>query len=219
MTGFVIFDFDGTLADTSEGIVKNVQTTLAAMGLPQQPVAQIKSTIGLPLSETIRLGGCVPEGRVEEGVKIYRETFFSVATGHIKLFPGVKETLLEMHSAGIRLAIATSRGANSLGVILKAYGIDGIFDEMATSSDNYEPKPSPEMVLKLMERLGAGKDETLVVGDTTFDLLMGKRAGCRTCGVSYGNHDRATLASASPDFIVDSFPEIKQILAYESDGS
>lgn len=115
MTGFVIFDFDGTLADTSEGIVKTVQTTLAAMGLPQQPVAQIKSTIGLPLSETIRLGGCVPEGRVEEGVKIYRETFFSVATGHIKLFPGVKETLLEMHSAGIRLAIATSRGSNSLG--------------------------------------------------------------------------------------------------------
>lgn len=209
MTGYIIFDFDGTLADTSEGIVKTVQTTLDTMGLPQQPAAQIKSTIGLPLSETIRLGGCVPEGRVEEGVKIYRETFFSVATEHIKLFPGVKETLLEMHGAGIRLAIATSRGSNSLGVILNAYGIDGIFDEMATSSDNYEPKPSPEMVLKLMERLGAGKDETLVVGDTTFDLLMGKRAGCRTCGVSYGNHDRATLASASPDFIVDSFPEIK----------
>ena len=209
MTGYIIFDFDGTLADTSEGIVKTVQTTLAAMGLPQQPVAQIKSTIGLPLSETIRLGGCVPEGRVEEGVSIYREKFFSVATGHIKLFPGVRETLLEMHDSGIRLAIATSRGANSLGVILRNYGIYDIFDEMATSSDNYEPKPSPEMVLKLMERLGAGKDETLVVGDTTFDLLMGKGAGCRTCGVSYGNHDRATLASVSPDFIVDSFPEIK----------
>lgn len=209
MTGYIIFDFDGTLADTSEGIVKTVQTTLDTMGLPQQPAAQIKATIGLPLSETIRLGGRVPEERVEEGVSIYREKFFSVATGHIKLFPGVRETLLEMHDSGIRLAIATSRGSNSLGVILKAYGIDGIFDEMATSSDNYEPKPSPEMVLKLMERLGAGKDETLVVGDTTFDLLMGKGAGCRTCGVSYGNHDRATLASVSPDFIVDSFPEIK----------
>lgn len=219
MTRYVIFDFDGTLADTSEGIVKTVQATLTTMGLPQQSVAQIRSTIGLPLSDTIRLGGCVPEERVEEGVKIYREKFFSVASEHIRLFPGVKETLLEMRETGIRLAIATSRGSNSLGVILNEYGVDGIFDEMATSSDNYEPKPSPEMVLKLMERLGAGKDETLVVGDTTFDLLMGKRAGCRTCGVSYGNHDRATLASVSPDFIVDSFPEIKRIVAYESDGS
>lgn len=209
MTGYIIFDFDGTLADTSEGIVKTVQTTLDTMGLPQQPAAQIKATIGLPLSETIRLGGRVPEERVEEGVSIYREKFFSVATGHIKLFPGVRETLLEMHDSGIRLAIATSRGANSLGVILRNYGIYDIFDEMATSSDNYEPKPSPEMVLKLMERLGATAAGTLVVGDTTFDLLMGKGAGCRTCGVSYGNHDRATLASVSPDFIVDSFPEIK----------
>lgn len=117
-----------------------------------------------------------------------------------------------MHDSGIRLAIATSRGANSLGVILRNYGIYDIFDEMATSSDNYEPKPSPEMVLKLIERLGATAAGTLVVGDTTFDLLMGKRAGCRTCGVSYGNHDRTILASASPDFIVDSFPEIKMAL-------
>ena len=209
MTRYVIFDFDGTLADTSEGIVKTVAATLSIMDLPQQPVAQIKATIGLPLCETIRLGGRVPDERVEEGVRIYREKFFEVATDHIKLFPGVKETLLELHSAGVRLAIATSRGSNSLGVILRNYGIDGIFDEMATSSDNYEPKPSPEMVLKLMERLGATADETLVVGDTTFDLLMGKRAGCRTCGVSYGNHDRSTLASASPDLIVDTFPEIK----------
>ncbi|MDO5322265.1 MAG: HAD family hydrolase [Bacteroidia bacterium] len=209
MIRHIIFDFDGTLADTSEGIIKTVDTTLEIMGLPPQPRAQIQATIGLPLSETIRIGGRVPEDRVDEGVRIYRENFFSVATEHIKLFPGVKETLLELHGAGLKLAIATSRGSNSLHVILQNYGIDGIFDEIATSSDHYEPKPSPDMVLKLLERLGASAGETLVVGDTTFDILMGAGALCRTCGVAYGNHDRTTLATASPDFIVDTFPEIR----------
>lgn len=208
MIKHIIFDFDGTLADTSEGIVQTVRTTLELMGLPQQPDERIKSTIGLPLSETIRQGGLVPDERVDEGVEIYRSNFFAVATEHIKLFPGVRETLLKLHDRGIILAIATSRGTNSLNVILDNYGIGGLFREMATSSDNYAPKPSPEMVLKLMERLGTNKDEVLVVGDTTFDIMMGKGAGCRTCAVTYGNHDRATLSSSSPTFMVDSFPEI-----------
>lgn len=170
MTRYVIFDFDGTLADTSEGIINTVCTTLEIMGLPPQP------------------------------------------RGQIKLFPGVKETLLELHDAGLKLAIATSRGSNSLHTILQNYGIDGIFDEVATSSDHYEPKPSPDMVLKLLQRMGANAAEALVVGDTTFDILMGSGAGCRTCGVTYGNHGRTTLATASPDFIVDSFPEIREAL-------
>lgn len=210
MTRYVIFDFDGTLADTSEGIINTVCTTLEIMGLPPQPRGQIRATIGLPLSETIRIGGLVPEDRVDEGVQIYRDNFFAVATGHIKLFPGVKETLLGLHDAGLKLAIATSRGSNSLHTILQNYGIDGIFDEVATSSDHYEPKPSPDMVLKLLQRMGASAAEALVVGDTTFDILMGSGAGCHTCGVTYGNHGRTTLATASPDFIVDSFPEIRE---------
>ena len=207
-----IFDFDGTLADTSRGIICTVQETLRLMGLPQQDDERIKRTIGLPLCESIRQGGAVPDERVQEGVDTYRRIFFDVAGQYITLFPGVEETLKYLAESGYTLSIATSRGRNSLSRILHAHGIDGIFSEIATSDGDYRPKPAPDIVLWLLDRLGAQAAETLVVGDTTFDLMMGSGAGCRTCGVTWGNHSAEMLQSASPDFLIDSFEELIPVL-------
>lgn len=208
----VIFDFDGTLADTSLGIVKTMQATLEKMGLPVTDEHTIRQCIGLPLAGSVKFGGNVPDNRVEEGVRTYRELFDGIAMPSITLFDGVKDTLLELKRRGYALSIATSRGTRSLSLILEAHGISDIFDFIATSNGNYKPKPAPDMVLYILEQLGAKAEETIVIGDTTFDIDMGSSAGCATCAVTYGNHDRATLLTSRPDHIADRMPDILEFL-------
>lgn len=96
MINTIIFDFDGTLADTSEGIIRTMRATLERMGLPVTDDATIRNSIGLPLAGTMTVGGNVPDERVEEGVQTYRELFDSVAMPGITLFDGVKETILSL---------------------------------------------------------------------------------------------------------------------------
>lgn len=206
----VIFDFDGTIADTAGGIIRTMQRTLELMGLPMKDEASIRHTIGLPLVRSVSLIG-VPDDRIDEGTRIYREQFDIIALPNIHLFNGVLETLDILRGKGISLAIATSRSSRSLEAILAAEGIRDRFLELGTVNGNYKPKPAPDMCLYLLDRMNAKASETLVVGDTVFDLEMGRNAGCLTCGVTYGNHDRATLLTVRPDYLVDDFREITQI--------
>lgn len=208
----IIFDFDGTLADTARGIVATEREVLRRLGLPQTSEAQMCSTIGLPLGESLRLACNLPDALVDKAVRMYRDLFFDYAPQHIVIFEGVKETLAALKERGIRMAIATSRGRDSLEKILEVHGMDAWFEADLTADDGIRPKPNPDMVLELMARMGLRAEETLVVGDTTFDLEMGKAALCRTVGVSYGNHSRERLATASPDWIIDRFDGLREIV-------
>ena len=122
---------------------------------------------------------------------------------NIRMFPGVAAMLEQLAERGIRMAIVTSRDRHSLDLILQNNGIDKNFETEVTVDDHLTPKPAPDMVLALLERMEIQADETLVVGDTTFDIEMGNRAGCRTCAVTWGNHSRELLLSACPDLIID----------------
>ena len=208
----LIFDFDGTLADTADGIVATATETLRRMGVDGVTPEEIRATIGLPLSASLRIAGNLPESREAEAVAIYRELFSQLELGRLRLYPGVGETIKEFAARGIPMAIATSRGSNSLEQILSGWGLSGYFPIRATSADGFPSKPAPDMVLALLERLGAKADETLVVGDTTFDIEMGNRAHCRTCAVTYGNHAGERLKTASPTWLIEEFAALKQLL-------
>ena len=208
----LIFDFDGTLADTADGIVATATETLRRMGVIGVTPEQIRATIGLPLGASLRIAGNLPESRETEAVAIYRELFSQLELGRLRLYPGVVETIKEFAARGIPMAISTSRGCNSLEQILSGWGLSGYFPIRATSADGFPSKPAPDMVLALLERLGAKADETLVVGDTTFDIEMGNRAHCRTCAVTYGNHVRERLLTASPTWLIDEFAALKRLL-------
>ena len=204
----VLFDFDGTLADTAPGIVLTMQETFRCMGLPIPQEDTIRQTIGLPLADCIRILGKLPAEDVERGTEIYRELFPAFELTHITIFPAVPETVRELHSRGIRMAICTSRGRGSLESILSRNGLWEYFEAVVTASDNITPKPAPDMVLTLLDRMGLVPEDALVVGDTTFDVLMGNRAGCRTIAVTYGNHPPQQLRSVGPGRIIDSFPDL-----------
>lgn len=204
----ILFDFDGTLADTAPGIVLTMKETFKEMGLPIPGDEDIRQTIGLKLYDSIKLLGKLSEERAAEGVEIYRRYFPICELTHIKMFPEVAEGIHEMVERGLRLAICTSRGRDSLQRILSRNGLWECFETAVTASDNLVPKPAPDMVLALLDRMGLDAAEAIVVGDTTFDIEMGKGAGCETIAVTYGNHSRKQLESVSPTRIIDRFSEI-----------
>jgi len=212
MIKYLVFDFDGTLADTTEGILKTTEATLERMGLPAAEPSVVQQAIGLPLRGSLRAAG-VPEERLEEGVDVYHEVFYQVAPKHITIYPGVHEGLELLAARGMRMGIATSRSEPSLVMLLREHGILDYFEVLGTVGCVERPKPAPDLVQWVLERFGADPSEAMVIGDTTYDIQMGSAAGCRTCAVSYGNHPVDKLLTASPGLIVDDLRELADILA------
>ena len=206
----ILFDFDGTLADTREGIIRTVQGTLQHMSLPTADPDAVAKTIGLPLTECFRTATAVPDSRVDEAAAIYRDIFPSLALDHITLFPGVLETLAFLRDNGTVMAIVSSRHHMSLDPLMTSLGVADFIPlcHAYGEDENLHPKPAPDLALKALSALGIKADQTLVVGDTVYDLLMGKAAGCHTCGVTYGNQSRQQLLTAQPSHLIDRFADL-----------
>ena len=209
----IYFDFDGTLADTTEGIVRCTLVTLEKLGLPASTPERIRSVIGLPLTGCFARGTDTPPERIDEACATYRRLFNEIAIPCTTLYPGTKETLAELQTRGLQLALCTSRSNNSLNALLQVLGIRAYFSTIVTNEDVTHPTPAPDIALLALKRMSARAEETLVIGDTVFDLQMGRSAGCRTCGVTWGNQDRETLQTAAPDLIIDDFRELFAYLA------
>jgi len=201
----LIFDFDGTLADTQRGILATAQEVLRRMGYPPADEAALAATIGLPLIENFKRGAGLGEAEARQAVAIYREIFDTVAVPVIHLFPGIDETLRVLAERGVPMAVASSRGQRSLEMLMHHTGLDRYIPlSMVFGVESAaRPKPAPDLVYVILGHLGARPEETLVIGDTTFDIEMGRAAGCATCGVSYGNQTAAQLAAASPNYLID----------------
>lgn len=204
----VVLDFDGTLADTSKGIVETMTAVFNHFGYPVPSTDAICHTIGLPLRDSIALLANIGGNALDEAVNLYHEYFEEIGTRYIQLFPGVKSTLETLHRMGCTLAIATSRGHVSVTSLCSNLGILPYLSSVLACEDVKQAKPHPEAVLKLMKEFGIPAERTWVVGDTTYDIGMGSQAAASTIGVTYGNHSRTDLEGASATCVVDSFEEV-----------
>lgn len=213
----IIFDFDGTLADTHELIVKTNQEAMKAMNYPVRDEEAIRKTIGLPLEAGIRT--LFPELKDEvipAWCAMYRKVFDVLKTQIVPiLFPEVKETLEWLHGKGYVLTVASSRHSSSLNAFLRDMGIAECFQYVLGADNVAKAKPDPEPVLQTLRDLGYKADEALVVGDMPVDILMGARAGAGTVGVTYGNSNRPELTKAGADYVLDHFSELKSVLNHE----
>jgi len=207
----ILFDFDGTLVDSAPGIVKTMGETFKRMNIAVPSEADMRSTIGLPLTQALQQLGALNNEDAKRATDIYRELFPIYEVGYGKVFDGVVDTLAELKSQGMRMAIVTSRDTMSLDLIADKRGLSQFFETRVTGADGFTPKPAPDMVLALLERMGISADETLVVGDTTFDIEMGNSAGCLTCAVTYGNHDEETLRRVHPSFVIHDFKLLRDV--------
>ena len=212
----IILDFDGTIADTNACIIRTFNQTLQEMGYPTVDEQRISNLIGLPLRQMYAdILHTDDTALIDRAFHIYRDLFMGISTTTVTLFPHVAETLHLLHEQGIRMAIATSRGRDSLRALLRTHGIDRYISTDCCEEDVKRKKPEPEMVERLLGETGFKAEETLVVGDTWFDIQMGRSAGCDTCGVTYGNHTRELLAEHGAGAIIDDFAELPAVIGFE----
>ena len=210
----IIFDFDGTLGDTRGIVVTTMQQTLQELGLPVSSEEDCAATIGLPLAGCFRqLIREAADEVIQQCVDSYHR-IFDINKEHIKpqAFPHVEETLAELHKQGIRMTVATSRGLDSLKDLLANMGTVQYFEYLLGADSVTKHKPDPEPVLQTLHELHEEATHTLVVGDMPVDILMGSRAGCKTCGVTYGNATREELLEAGANYIIDDFLDLKSII-------
>lgn len=208
---YIIFDFDGTIGDSQALIVKTLQDTMRKRGLEVKSDVECAATIGLRLDEAfVQLF----EMGAEEGMacaETYR-AIFEENKQHliVQPFPHVLETIHTLHRQGYQLAIASSRGSDSLFGYVKQMGIEDCISSIIAGNSVEHVKPAPDMVFKALEEMNGTVEEALVVGDMTYDVDMAHNAGAKACAVTYGNATREELKNA--EYIIDDFAELLDIL-------
>lgn len=210
-TKIIILDFDGTLGDTASVIVQTTQATIKELGLPARTDEQCAAMIGLRLVEIPPV--LFPECEVDGDLyaETYRRLFKVFNTeGAVTLYPNVMETILELHRRGIILTIASSRSRSSLAEYIEDLGLSEIITYYLGAADVTEGKPAPEAVNRTLEHFGLKPEDAIVVGDTVFDIHMGRNAGTRSCGVTYGNGSRESLADAT--WLIDDFGQLLDLV-------
>lgn len=209
----VIFDFDGTLADTARLTVETMHRTNSTLNLPEKSDEECKAMIGYRLEEIpLMLWPDIP-GLSERYAATFREIYKSTKESFsVQTYPHVPDTLAMLRDNGIRMAIASSRSKTSLLELCSELHISEYFHMVVGGGDVKAGKPAPDPVNLILAAQGWNTDETLVTGDMNVDILMGKGAGTDTCGVTYGNGSVAELEEARADYIVSDFPALKSIL-------
>lgn len=207
----IILDFDGTLGDTTSVIIKTTQATIRELGLPERTDEECAAMIGLRLIEIPPV--FFPECDIETDVyaQTYRRLFREFNTeGAVRLYPNVTETLTELKNRGHILTIASSRSHSSLADYVDNLGLSPLVSFVLGADDVVKGKPDPEPVNRTLEKFGFKAQDAVVVGDTLFDIMMGKNAGTMTCGVTYGNGSRDSLSEA--DWLIDDFGSLIDII-------
>ncbi len=209
----IILDFDGTLADTQPLILRSLQGTITELGLPSRTDAECASIIGLPLKECFVKLVNADDTLAERCCEVYRRLFDEYNhPGTVTLFPHVEETLHELHRRGIQLAICSSRARATLDRFVLTFGFEQLVQAVVSADDVQRGKPYPDPALRVLELTGCKAEEALMVGDASYDILMGRAAGCHTCGVTYGNQTAAQLRDAGADYLIDNFQELLTLL-------
>ena len=199
----IIFDFDGTLGDSQKLITDTMLATIERLNLPMRSREECARTIGLPLKECFSSIIPMTDEQAEECAKVYSEIFnVKNVPGVVKTFPGVVETLERLSSQGILMSIASSRSHRTLAKLMDELDLSKYITYLIAADDVVEKKPAAESVLKTLRHFNVEAHETLVVGDTEFDILMGRNAGTHTCGVTYGNGSKESLEAATAEWIV-----------------
>ena len=208
----LIFDWDGTLMDSAGVIVDSIQRACADIGLPTPGERASRQIIGLGLVQALQtLLPDLPADDYPRLVERYRHHYLG-RDADIPLFGGVAEGIRGLHEAGFTLAVATGKSRVGLERALESSGL-GAWFAATRCADQTHSKPHPAMVLELIDELDADPARTLVIGDTSHDLLMAANAGVASLGVTYGAHEAGDLHPHAPVALLESFVEVHAWLA------
>jgi phosphoglycolate phosphatase len=211
----IVFDWDGTLMDSETQIVHAMHAAIDDLQLEKRSLEECKNIIGLGLKEAIdTLYPRRDEAFRQQFVECYRHHWFSNAHTS-ELFPGARETLHLLRESGFALAIATGKGRTGLDKALLATELESVFSA-TRCADEARSKPHPQMLLEILQELGIEAHQTMMVGDTEYDLSMAVAAGVAPIAVSYGVHERERLLQHQPLACLDNISELLDWLAEEN---
>lgn len=209
----VLFDVDGTLLDSQHLIHACLVETFKGMGRPPLPRAEMLSIVGLSLVPAIQrlFGDDTSADDIEKAAGFYREAFLARVNDPAfapPLFPGAAEAVAELRRRDdVILGLATGKSRRGVDRILESFGWEGLFATIQTA-DTAPSKPHPGMIVQGAGEVGLRPEDAIMIGDTSFDILMGRSAGARTIGVSWGNHPVSDLTEAGADHIIDDFGQL-----------
>lgn len=216
-----IFDVDGTLVDSQATIVGCMQAAFAADGLPPPAPEAVRRIVGLTLPiATAELLGEPDPARAERLAERYKEAFFAARARpdfEEPLFPGAREVLDRLAEDGWLLGVATGKAMRGLRAVLERHGLEGRFATLQTA-DLHPSKPHPAMLAAALAETGCRPEAALMVGDTTFDILMARAAGVAPIGVAWGNHPPGELMAAGAVRVLDHFAELIEHVAPRPGG-
>lgn len=201
----VIFDCDGTIADSQHMIVAAMNEAFRVAGLTTPPREAVVQVIGLSLEHAVRQ--LLPEelhARAAAMAEDYKGAFHELRAAGLPqepLFPGLKSAITHLHQSGAVLGIATGKSRRGVRVLLEREGLSEMFATIQTA-DTHPSKPHPSMIETALAETGADAASTVMVGDTTYDMAMARNAGVRALGVSWGYHPVSALHDAGAHEVV-----------------
>jgi len=207
----IVFDWDGTLADSVKNIVDAIYCASIDVGLEPPNDYDSRSIIGLELTMAVHtLFPAAETAKVHKLAERYRH-HYSEREHVIPLFEGVPESISELSGRGFHLAVATGKGRGGLNRALESSGLQQYF-QASRCVDECFSKPHPQMLHELMDEFGATPERTLMIGDTSFDLQMAQNAVVAGLAVTYGAHPLDELQQHGPLACFDSFNKLHQWL-------
>lgn len=210
-----IFDCDGTLVDSQADIALAMEAAFAMQGLPAPRRADIRRIVGLSLGEAIRR--LAPELDADAAAALvqgYKDAFRARrAAGMVEepLYEGIAALVGALDAAGWLLAVATGKSDRGLAHCLEHHGLTGHFVTLQTA-DRHPSKPDPSMIEACLDATGAARANTVMIGDTAYDMAMAVNAGVRAIGVDWGYHHPAELVEAGAQAVAGSVEELHLIL-------
>ena len=211
MVKCILFDLDGTLTDSEEGIIRSIQYALASFGIDEK-AENLKEFLGPPAHIAYQKYYGFSEEQAALAVEKYRERFSVTGIYENRLYNGIPELLEKLTQDGKVLAIATSKPLVYTEIILKHFGIEHYFTEVVGSTMDGSFCDKSEIVAEALRRCGVDKSECIMVGDRRYDVIGAKDNGIKSIGALYGYGSREELSEAGADFIVENVGDIYDIV-------
>ena len=210
MKKLILYDLDGTLADTRRDIINGVRYALGTLNGPELTDDEIKDCVGTGLHALIKqVFRTEDEKLADRGAKLYREHYKKHMLDHTALYPGAQEFLEKFKDR--KQAVITNKPNPFSSQILEALGVAHYFIAILAGDNGLPFKPDPAAIHHLMEETGAAKEEVLFVGDSPVDIQAARNAEVEVVTLSHGFASEATLLEAKPDHIVRDFAELLQL--------
>ncbi|HUW84839.1 MAG TPA: HAD family hydrolase [Phycisphaerae bacterium] len=200
----IIFDLDGTLADTLRDIAEAMNAALTACHLAVHPVETYRSRVGHGWAHLARESVTgVDVAQIEEVSRLAFQYYQWHLTDYTHLYDGIRPTLQGLSARGIRMAVLSNKPHTLTVAVVERLGCAGMFVAIQGALANVAPKPDPALALAVSDRLGIAPPETFLIGDSAVDVETALRAGMVPVGVTWGFRDRSELVGASPIHIVE----------------